>query len=520
MMNNTQRSGATWIRQHAAALCAVGIIGAGVGVTAPAANAQTIPGHCDLLTPKGEKVPYSCSNLFEVNYLVHGEKDVPGLTLPGKEYSVSKRSVTKPAPSGLIVPPHVTFESSEYSYEILDNKTRVDFLGRDGSKSKDRRVGADGEVQGEKRESTKGENEGAPIGEVYIPREARNEIGKHGVKIRVTYIDGSTNEAVVPIEAVDSGAATHEMSLFDTSSGDVEGDTIENAGDEDDRSTVTKINMMVGQQRTLYVRNEKARDPECGGLDPVASKALESVNTVCDENDDPPERLYITDEYGQVLDEKGENSDNTSGVNWASLESFQRDGQNSYRMRLYPGENQLENGGMKKNTLYITSQYADGSWRTNRLEITVRPHENLPQTLVLPPVSMRPWEVKSVKLQGEMPQGHGKLTFGDSEQNPSWVSINRYSGKVTYKPQQASVAVKTYPIIINVKAESGANMQITSSVQILPQRKVEDFNTSADSWSDDTDNVYTPPTQPVQQEKEKKGFFGQFWSKLTSLFTG
>ena len=131
--------------------------------------------------------------------------------------------------------------------------------------------------------------------------------------------------------------------------------------------------------------------------------------------------------------------------------------------------------------------------------------------------SMRPWEVKTVELQGEMPQGHGKLTFGDSEQNPSWVSINRYSGKVTYKPQQASVAVRTYPIVINVKAESGANMQITSSVQILPQRKVEDFNNAGGSWNDNSGGGHTLPTRPVQQE-EKKGFFGQFWSKLTSLF--
>ena len=511
-MTNTQRSGATWIRQHAAALCAVGVIGAGVGVAAPAANAQIVPGYCDLTGPNGEKIPRECSEFFSVQYMVQGEKKVPGLVLPGKEYSVKK------IPKGFH-PEGVTFDSAEYSYEILDNKTRVDFLGRDGSKSKDRRVGADGEVQGEARTSQKGKNEGAPIGEVYIPREARNEIGTHGVKIRVTYIDGSTNEAVVPIEAVDSGAATHEMSMFDTSSGDVEGDKVENAGDEDDRSSVTKINMMVGQQRTLYVRNEQTRDPDCPALDPIASKALESVNTVCDDKNDPPERLYITDEYGQVLDEEGKNSDNASGVNWARLESFQKDGQNSYRMRLYPGKNQLdENGGMKKNTLYITSQYADGSWRTNRLEITVRPHENLPQTLTLPPVSMRPWEVKSVKLQGEMPQGHGKLTFGDSEQNPSWVSINRYSGKVTYKPQKASVAVKTYPIVINVKAESGANMQITSSVQILPQSKVEDFDTSAGSWNDDVGDTYTPPTQPVPEQEEKKGFFGQFWSKLTSLF--
>lgn len=513
-MARSQRSKAFRTRQHVAALCAVGVIGVGVGVAAPVADAQ-VSGNCDLLTPKGKKVPYPCSSLFEVSYLVHGEKDAAGLILPGKEYSVSKIPVRKPAPIGLIVPPHVTFDSSEYSYEILDNKTRVDFLGPNGSKSKDRRVGTDGKVQGENRKSTKGE--GGPIGEVYIPREARNEIGKHGVKIRVTYVDGSTNEAVVPIEAVDSGAAMHEMSLFDTSSGDVKGDEVENTGDENDRSSVTKINMMVGQQRTLYVRNEKTRDPQCSALDLVASKALESVNTVCDGNDDPPEHLYITDEYGRVFDESGKNSDNASGVNWARLESFQHDGQNSYRLRLYPGENQLENGGMKVNTLYITSQYADGSWRTNRLEITVRPHENLPQTLFLPPVSMRPWEVKSVDLQGEFPQGHGTLTFGDSEQNPSWVSINRYSGKVTYKPQRASVAVKTYPIVINVKAESGANMQITSSVQILPQRKVEDFNVPADSWNDDASHAHTSPTQPVPKQEEKKGFFGQFWSKLTSL---
>lgn len=445
-----------------------------------------------------------------MHYLVQGEKDVPGLVLPGKEYSVKK------IPKGFHLE-GVTFDSAEYSYEILDNTTRVDFLGRDGSKSKDRRVGADGKVQGEARTTKKDENEGAPIGEVYIPREARNEIGKHGVKIKVTYIDGSTNEAVVPIEAVDSGAATHEMSLFDTSSGDVEGDKIENTGDEDDRSTVTKINMMVGQQRTLYVRNEQTRDPECGGLDPVVSKALESVNTVCDENDDPPERLYITDEYGQVLDEKGENSDNTSGVNWASLESFQRDGQSGYRMRLYPGENQLENGGMKKNTLYITSQYADGSWRTNRLEITVRPHENLPQTLVLPPVKVRAWETKEVELRGEMPQGHGKITFGDSEQNPSWMSINRYSGKVTYKPQKASIAVKTYPVIINAKAESGANMQIQSTVEILPQRELDG------AWNESkgrvTEHRAASDVRGENEQEEKKGFFGRFWSKLTALFT-
>lgn len=508
-MADSQRSGASRTRQRAAALCAASAVAVGAVVAAPAAHAQFSPGLCNVKTPEGE-IPRQCSEFFSVDYRVQGEKGVPGLVLPGKEYEVTKM------PKGGH-PNGVTFGAAEYSYEILDNKTRLDFVGRDGSKSKDQRVGANGKVQGEKRVSQEGKNEGAPLGVVYVPREARNEIGQHGVRIKVTYKDGSSNISTVPIEGIDSGAAMHEMSLFDTTSGDVEGDKIENTGDESDRSSVTKINMMVGQQRMLYVRNEQTRDPECAPVDPIASKALESINTVCDDKNDPPVRLYITDEYGQVLDEKGENSDNASGVNWARLESFQKDGQNSFRMRLYPGENQLENGGMKKNTLYITSQYADGSWRTNRLEITVRPHENLPQTLTLPPVSMRPWEVKSVELQGEMPQGHGKLTFGDSEQNPSWVSINRYSGKVTYKPQKASVAVKTYPIVINVKAESGANMQITSSVQILPQRKVEDFSKPVASGNSGAGNAYTPPTQFAQQQ-EKKGFFGQFWSKLTSLF--
>lgn len=494
--------GTLGVKRSAAVLAAVGVSATGVMFSAPVAQAQSFL--CDLKST--DEVIEKCSDFFSVQYLVQGEKGVPGLVLPGKSYDVTK------TPMG-IHPEGVPFSAAEKSYEILDNKTRLDFIGRDGSKSKDQRVGADGEVQGGDRISKKGENDGDPIGEVYIPREARNEIGKHGVKIKVTYADGSSNEAVVPIEGVDSGASMHEMSMYDTTSGDVDGDKIENTSDEGDRSSVTKLNLMVGQQRTLYIRNEKTRDPECGGLDPVASKALGSINTVCDDNDDPPVRIFITDEYGQVLDEKGENTDAPAGVNWARMEKFQHDGQNSYRVRFYPGDDQLDGGGMKKNILYLTSQYGDGSWRTNRLEITVRPHENLPQTLTLPPTVMRAWEVKQVDLQGNVPEGHGKLTFDNSENNPSWMSVNRYSGKVTYKPQRASVAIKTYPVIIDVKAESGANMQIRSTVQIKPQRAIDDSREKI--YEEDRG---TSSSNNAQGENQEKGFFGKFWSKLTSVF--
>ena len=497
----------TRVKRGVTALCVAGISASGVMLAAPVAQAQMIPGYCDVILPNGEKVPRKCSEFFSVQYSVQGEKNVPGLVLPGKEYGVSK------IPMGAH-PNGIPFSGAEYSYEILDNKTRVDFTGRDGSKSKDQRVGADGEVQGEKRVSQKGKNDGDPIGEVYIPREARNKIGKHGVKIKVTYIDGSSNEALVPIESVDSGASMHEMSMYDTTSGDVDGDKIENTSDEGDRSSVTRLNLMVGQQRTLYVRNEKTRDPECGATDKVVAGVLEDMNTVCDDKEDPPVRIFITDEYGQVLDEKGENSDEPIGVNWARMEKFQHEGQNSYRVRFYPGEDQLDNGGMKKNILYLTSQYGDGSWRTNRLEITVRPHEKLPQTLTLPPTVMRAWEVKQVDLQGNLPEGHGKLTFNSSEQNPEWMTVNRYSGKVTYKPQRASVGIKTYPVIIDVKAESGANMQIHSTVQIKPQRAIDDSR----------EKIYekrgsgTSKSHSGQGENREKGFFGKFWSKLTSVF--
>lgn len=497
------------VKRGVTALCVAGISASSVMLAVPVAQAQTIPGYCDVILPNGVKEPHSCSEFFSVQYSVQGEKNVPGLVLPGKEYGVSK------IPMG-IHPNGIPFSSAEYSYEILDNKTRLDFIGQDGSKSKDQRVGGDGEVQGEKRVSQKGHNDGDPIGEVYIPREARNEIGKHGVKIKVTYIDGSSNEAIVPIEGVDSGASMHEMSMYDTTSGDVDDDKIENTSDEDDRSTVTKLNLMVGQQRTLYVRNEKTRDPECGATDKVVAEALKDINTVCDDNDDPPVRIFITDEYGQVLDEKGENSDESIGVNWARMEKFQHEGQNSYRVRFYPNKDQLdENGGMKKNILYLTSQYGDGSWRTNRLEVTVRPHEKLPQTLTLPPTVMRAWEVKQVELQGNLPEGHGKLTFNSSEQNPEWMTVNRYSGKITYKPQRASVAIKTYPVIIDVKAESGANMQIHSTVQIKPQRAIErDWDPSMGyEQLDGPGNSHKGGTQ-----EQEKGFFGKFWSKLTSVF--
>ena len=499
---------ATQVKRSVTALCVAGISASGVMLAAPVAQAQFVPGYCDVTLPTGKKVPRSCSEFFSVKYMVQGEKGVPGLALPGKEYDVSK------IPMGAH-PNGVPFSGAEYSYEILDNKTRVDFLGHDGSKSKDQRVGTDGDVQGEKRTSKRGENEGAPIGEVYIPREARNEIGKNGVKIKVTYVDGSSNEAIVPVENIESGASTHEMSMFDTTSGDVDGDKIENTTDEGDRSTVTRLNLMVGQQRTLYVRNEKTRDPECGGTDDMVAKALKDINTVCDDNEDPPVRIFITDEYGQVLDEQGENSDESIGVNWARMEKFQHEGQSSYRVRFYPDEAQLDNGGMKKNILYLTSQYGDGSWRTNRLEITVRPHENLPQTLVLPPTVMRAWEVKQVDLQGNAPEGHGKLTFNSSEQNPEWMTVNRYSGKVTYKPQRASVAIKTYPVIVDVAAESGANMQIHSTVQIKPQREIErDWDPSMGYEKlDGLGNSHVG-----KQEPQEKGFFGKFWSKLTSVF--
>lgn len=495
------------------ALCAVGVSVSGAVFAAPMAHAQG--GHCDLLTPKGEKVPYSCSALFGVNYSVQGEKGVPGLVLPGKPYDVTKSSYIKPIPPGLVMPPGLTFSSAESSYEILDNKTRLDFVGSDGSKSKDQRVGADGEVQGEARISKKVENNGEPIGEVAIPREARNEVGTHGVRIKVTYADNSSNESRVDIQAIDSGAAMHEMSMYDTTSGDVNGDDIENTTDEGDRSSVTRLNLMIGQQRTLYVRNEKTRDPECGDLIGGESGVLSEINTVCDDKDDPPERIFITDEYGQVLDEQGENSEESIGVNWARMEKFQHEGQNSYRVRFYPGQAQLDGGGMKKNILYLTSQYADGSWRTNRLEVTVRPHENLPQTLVLPPTVMRAWEVKQVDLQGNTPAGHGTLTFNSSEQNPEWMTVNRYSGKVTYKPQRAAVAIKTYPVTVHVTAESGASMQITSTVQIKPQRDVDDSRVRTEDNGGGASDSNNPGT-----ENQEKGFFGKFWSALTSFSFG
>ena len=498
------KDGMVRAKRSAVALCAVGASVSGAMFAAPVAQAQITPGVCDLKSTLFFVEP--CSMFFSVQYSIQGEKGVPGLVLPGKEYDVTK------TPIG-VHPEGVPFSAAEYSYEILDNNTRLDFVDNDGSESKDQRVGVDGEVQGKPRISKIGGDHEAGV--VAVPREARNEVGVHGVRIKVTYRDGSSNISVVPVEAIDSGAAMHEMSMYDTTSGDVDGDEIVNTTESGDRSSVTQINLMVGQQRTLYVRNEKTRDPECGVLDEVASGGLEGINTVCDDNDDPPERIFITDEYGQVLDEQGENTDESTGVNWARMEKFQHEGQNSYRVRFYPGESQLDNGGMKKNILYLTSQYGDGSWRTNRLEVTVRPHETLPQTLVLPPTVMRAWEVEQVDLQGNMSSGHGKLTFNGSEKNPEWMTVNRYSGKVTYKPQRAAVAIKTYPVTIHVTAESGASMKITSTVQIKPQRDVDDSRVWIEEnggGASDSNNSGT--------ENQEKGFFGKFWSALTSFAFG
>lgn len=498
------KDGMVRAKRSAVALCAVGASVSGAMFAAPVAQAQITPGVCDLKSTPFFVEP--CNMFFSVQYSIQGEKGVPGLVLPGKEYDVTK------TPMG-VHPEGVPFSAAEYSYEILDNNTRLDFVDNDGSESKDQRVGVDGEVQGKPRISKIGGDHEAGV--VTVPREARNEVGVHGVRIKVTYRDGSSNQSVVPVEAIDSGAAMHEMSMYDTTSGDVDGDEIVNTTESGDRSSVTQINLMVGQQRTLYVRNEKTRDPECGVLDEVASGGLKGINTVCDDNDDPPERIFITDEYGQVLDEQGENTDESIGVNWARMEKFQHEGQNSYRVRFYPGESQLENGGMKKNILYLTSQYGDGSWRTNRLEVTVRPHETLPQTLVLPPTVMRAWEVKQVDLQGNMPSGHGKLTFNGSEQNPEWMTVNRYSGKVTYKPQRAAVAIKTYPVTVHVTAESGASMKITSTVQIKPQRDVDDSRV----WTEENGGGGSGSNNSGTQNQEK-GFFGKFWSALTSFAFG
>ena len=496
------------MRRSAVAVCTAGI--ALGGVVVPAAHAQTLdPGKCyNLAIDPVTVIP--CSAAFEVEYSVQGEGGLPGLVLPGKEYAVNK---TGPV---AVIPTNVPADLAVTSYEILDNRTRLDFIDKDGSTSKDQRVGTDGDVQGDARTSNLS-NGLSYVGEVYVPREARNEVGTHGVRIKVTYVDGSSEDTLVPIESIDSGAAMHDMSLFDTTNEGVAGDKIENGSDPNDRSVVTKINTMVGQQRTLYVRTEQTRDPQCGPLNEKVVPVLAKINTVCDDKPDPPERLFITDEYGQVFDADGNSTDAASGVDWASLESFRQDGQSGYRVRLYPGAAQLNGDAMKTNVLYVTAQYGDGSWRTNRLEVTVRPHEDFSNnpTVRLPDAKVHAWDTETVELRGTMPSGHGKWTFGDSEQNPSWMTINPYSGKVTYAPQRASVPIGTYKVIVQAKAESGATMNIPSTVEVLPQKKLDGVEMQTTTER----SPYGTATNSDFERNEKKGFFGRFWSALTSLFT-
>lgn len=464
----------TLVRRRVGALFAGALVSAsGAAVmTSGVAQAQTMV--CDL--PDTPEVIETCAAAFNVQYAMYNAQGERVLeVLPGQTYTVKQQVI----PTG---PSAVGFEAAKDTYIMQDNPVRIDFLDAQGkSTMSDLRMGEDGKFHTFGKITSK-------TGEIYIPREARNELGPQGIGvIKLTYKDGTFDMLDLPMDVKQSEASRHELKVRNNDGNDIT-----------DRSTVAKIDMMVGAQEVFSLENLETapKDKELGGAG----------------DDTGPARLFVTDEYGN--NSMYDNDGGADNVSWARIEQFQHEGQDRYRMRLEPGEAQLDNGQLKKNTLYVTAQYQDGTWRTNTIEVNVRPHEELQATQTLPATTVQAWTVKEVELQGQKPSiTGGEIRYLSNEQNPSWMTVNKYSGKVTYKPQLASVELRSYPVVIDVKSDTGQTMHIASTVTVTQNEN--SGRPDAVTRTGDTD--LSMPNQ-TPQPKRKQGIFAKFWDALTSVF--
>lgn len=464
----------TLVRRRVGALFTTALVSAsGAAVMMPGvAQAQTMV--CDV--PDTPEVIELCNAAFDVEYEIYNAQGERVLeVLPGQTYTVKQQVI----PTGLSA---VGFEVAKDTYIMQDNPVRIDFVDAQGkSTMNDLRMGEDGKFHTFGKITSQ-------TGEIYIPREARNELGPQGMGvIKLTYKDGTFDMLNLPMNVKQSEASRHELKVRNNDGNDIT-----------DRSRVAKIDMMVGAQEVFSLENLETA-PKDTGLNSAGG------------NDMGPARLFVTDEYGN--NSMYDNDGDANNVSWARIEQFQRDGQDRYRMRLQPGAEQLDGGKTKKNILYVTAQYQDGTWRTNTIEVTVRPNEEFKTNQRLPATTVQAWTVKEVELQGDKPELDGaEIRYFSNEQNPSWMTVNKYSGKVTYKPQLSSVELRPYKVVIDVRADTGEVKHIESTVTVT-----ENENSARPTNDNRPDTVIEMPNQP-EQPKRKQGILAKFWDALTSVF--
>lgn len=261
-------------------------------------------------------------------------------------------------------------------------------------------------------------------GDVYIPREARNNLGQNRLGIDITYPDGTEETSWFTVDVPETTASQSRIFIQDHLGASLI-----------DERVVSQVHMRVGHEEVLQVRNINPQEGLDGLFDEGAS-------------------LWMTDEYGN-----GEEV-----TEWAHLKQYGESGQRSYEMRLLPSDNEVG-----WNRIPLTARYADGSWRTIAIDVFVSDDAHLDAQRSIPEVQVEAWGSLRVPMRGApLPEG---TIYRGVDSNPRWAKVNRFTGEVHYEPKSKGIQLRPYDIGVSAKLPDGSMMTFNTKVNIMSYNK-------------------------------------------------